>query len=643
MVYYYRRELPCPPAIPFSSVEGKRLFAEALQDGTLEAYFRLAEQFRTQDEPAFCGLSTLTMVLNALAVDPKKVWKGVWRWYHESMLECCRNLEEIRNDGISFDELACLARCNSLNVIPKRPLYRHEYLNDAESKPQIMKQGHPRIAFNQEYGFSTLQTSDSSGHLCPSNTNKNSLELDKLHPYDNYCSLEDFRSDVLACCSKSNGSILIVSYSRKEFMQTGDGHFSPIGAYHRKDDKVLILDTARFKYPPHWVDLNMMYRSMCRLDPGKNLTRGWMLLDVPNGMNKEISSNEGNNTLDETTVKKLSEQAKKENMNSIQSDDKQVLDSTSKYFSFFISNSMVTEQKDMLDENFTSFISDLSSQSNEIVDEDSVVYTHLIQEVLHLLQLKTSNDLIWKENGIRQLSGETFLLSNSSIDDEKGSGNSTISIRSGFSETTQSIQEKAQRKDENICPSRHKSVLKFCSPIAIRLKCLEDSCNNDNLQKDNFSNDHQSKKGDTKCSSKDCSNQFNNISKQIQCLRLFELVKQAFDENLEKKLSSNNYFTERGAEMCTILLLVLLNDDDLVELNEFSKLIDSQVFSTACPDEEKQLSLSTLRDICQFSSDEFPDLAEEFQSLCSQWTILKSYSRVVMHMPVIESIPTSKK
>ena len=50
------------------------------QNGSLEVYFRLAEQFRTQDEPAFCGLSTLTMVLNALAVDPKRVWKGVWRW-----------------------------------------------------------------------------------------------------------------------------------------------------------------------------------------------------------------------------------------------------------------------------------------------------------------------------------------------------------------------------------------------------------------------------------------------------------------------------------------------------------------------------------------------------------------------------------
>ena len=42
----------------------------------MECYFPLAEQFRTQDEPAFCGLSTLTMVLNALAVDPGRVWKG---------------------------------------------------------------------------------------------------------------------------------------------------------------------------------------------------------------------------------------------------------------------------------------------------------------------------------------------------------------------------------------------------------------------------------------------------------------------------------------------------------------------------------------------------------------------------------------
>ena len=197
--------------------------------------------------------------------------------------------------------------------------------------------------------------------------------------------------------------------------------------------------------------------------------------------------------------------------------------------------------------------------------------------------------------------------------------------------------------DGYICPSNHQYVLKFCSPIAIRLKCCDDGFSDDDLEKDNLSIDHQWKKIYIKRSSKGSIDIFNNISKEIQCLRLFGLVKKAFDDNLEKKLSSNDYCTERGAEMCTILLLVLLNDDDLVELNEFSELIDSHVFSTTCPDEDKKLSLLTLRDICQFSSAEYPDLAEEFHSLRSQWNILKTYSRVVMHMPVIESITTSKK
>ncbi|CAM9875400.1 unnamed protein product, partial [Sphacelaria rigidula] len=85
-----------------SSEAGRKLFKEAMQQGYMEGYFRLAEQFRTQDDPAFCGLSTLTMVLNALSVDPGRVWKGSWRWYHESMLDCCAPLDVVRKEGITF-------------------------------------------------------------------------------------------------------------------------------------------------------------------------------------------------------------------------------------------------------------------------------------------------------------------------------------------------------------------------------------------------------------------------------------------------------------------------------------------------------------------------------------------------------------
>ena len=49
---------------------------EALRDGTLEGYFKLISHFQTQSEPAYCGLASLSMVLNALAIDPGRTWKG---------------------------------------------------------------------------------------------------------------------------------------------------------------------------------------------------------------------------------------------------------------------------------------------------------------------------------------------------------------------------------------------------------------------------------------------------------------------------------------------------------------------------------------------------------------------------------------
>lgn len=46
----------------------------------------------------------------------------------------------------------------------------------------------------------------------------------------------------------------------------GDGHFSPVGGYHPKRDLILILDTARFKYPPHWISLELLWEAMHALD-----------------------------------------------------------------------------------------------------------------------------------------------------------------------------------------------------------------------------------------------------------------------------------------------------------------------------------------------------------------------------------------
>ena len=60
------------------------------------------------------------------------------------------------------------------------------------------------------------------------------------------------------------------------FLQTGTGHFSPIGGYHAGRDMALILDVARFKYPPHWVPLSNLWEGMNIIDDTTGQHRGYV-------------------------------------------------------------------------------------------------------------------------------------------------------------------------------------------------------------------------------------------------------------------------------------------------------------------------------------------------------------------------------
>eukprot|EP00250_Pteridium_aquilinum_P004775 c14982_g1_i1 orf=120-1583(+) len=210
----YKRVLPCPPAIEFASQEGKVLFAEALSDGSMNGFFKLISTFQTQAEPAYCGLSTLVVVLNALSIDPRRKWKGPWRWFDESMLDCCEPLEKVKKDGITFAKVTCLAQCAGASVQAFRA---------------------------------------------------------------NQSSLDSFRNFVETCVS-SDDHHLVVSYDRRVLKQTGTGHFSPVGGYHRQKDMALILDVARFKYPPHWVPVPLLWEAINTIDEATGKSRGFMIV-----------------------------------------------------------------------------------------------------------------------------------------------------------------------------------------------------------------------------------------------------------------------------------------------------------------------------------------------------------------------------
>ena len=218
----HTRKLP-EALVAFSSERGRGYFAEAMASGHMLPYFPLIEQFVTQEEPTFCGLGTLTMVMNALRIDPRRRWHDEsgpgWRWWSDEMFptSCSGSLDRIRAAGITMDEFATLASANGAAVTMRRPTDAGE-------------------------------------------------------------SLESFRAAIVDAASTDRATFTVASFDRASLGQTGGGHFSPIGGYHAPSDSALVLDVARFKYPPYWVALPQLWQAALVPDELTGHARGWFHL-----------------------------------------------------------------------------------------------------------------------------------------------------------------------------------------------------------------------------------------------------------------------------------------------------------------------------------------------------------------------------
>lgn len=87
----------------------------------------------------------------------------------------------------------------------------------------------------------------------------------------------DLFQTAIQASAQIEGFQTIINLSRSVLGQTGVGHFCPVGGYNVETRKVLLLDTARFKYPPHWVDIELLYASICE-KRGDGEPRGFICL-----------------------------------------------------------------------------------------------------------------------------------------------------------------------------------------------------------------------------------------------------------------------------------------------------------------------------------------------------------------------------
>lgn len=178
-------------------------------------FARLVSTYTTQDAPSFCGVASAVTILNALPIPhPATNVGGLFTQQNVFVDKATITADEANRAGMTLAQLANLVQSHPAKV---------------------------ELTYANDINVDTMRT-----------------KLAK-----NLANPDDF---------------VIINYNRGELGQESIGHISPIGAYHAASDRFLLLDVARYKYPPHWVRAEALYKAMDTTDLVSGKRRGFVTI-----------------------------------------------------------------------------------------------------------------------------------------------------------------------------------------------------------------------------------------------------------------------------------------------------------------------------------------------------------------------------
>jgi len=212
--------LPLPPGlVDVRSEDGTKFLFES---DARAAFLPLSINFLTQKTQEYCGVATIVMVLNALDI----------------------------------------AAPTTAEYLPFHTFTQDNVLNERTERvlpaATIARRG---------------MTLDQLGQLLAAYP----VAVEVVHAADT--SLDAFRLRARDYLARKD-HFVVVNYLRGAIGQETRGHISPLAAYDGKTDRFLILDVARYKYPPVWVTAADLFNAMNTEDADNgNRTRGFVLID----------------------------------------------------------------------------------------------------------------------------------------------------------------------------------------------------------------------------------------------------------------------------------------------------------------------------------------------------------------------------
>jgi len=201
----------------FDQPESAKLFDEA---GVKGQFWTLVRYFISEKIDTFCGVASSIMVLNALEV-PSPVAKFTYPYN-------------------KFDEDNFFTPA-ALEVQPV-----HSVAGNGQTLEQL-------ASMLRTFGL-TLE----------------------VHHADTL-SLDQFRT-LAVDTLKTKDRYIVVNFLRAKLAQEGGGHFSPLAAYDKKSDRFLLMDVARYKYPPAWVKAEDLWYAINTDDTDAKAKRGFAII-----------------------------------------------------------------------------------------------------------------------------------------------------------------------------------------------------------------------------------------------------------------------------------------------------------------------------------------------------------------------------
>lgn len=208
---------PSRELVDLTSPDGeKRLF----ESRSRADFLPLVIHFETQQNLAYCGVASMSMVLNAMQI-PAPINRQFKRYpmftqdnLFNKATDSILDVDTITRRGMTLEQLGQLLAVHGLPI-------------------------------------TTLHAGD--------------IDVDR------------FRSLAVENLKQPNNFVL-VNYLRKAIGQESGGHISPLAAYHSTSDSFLILDVSRYKYPPVWVSAEELWGAMNTIDSASGKTRGMVLV-----------------------------------------------------------------------------------------------------------------------------------------------------------------------------------------------------------------------------------------------------------------------------------------------------------------------------------------------------------------------------